>query len=46
MDAKTVGAVAASRVDYTRDDWVRVKADGYTLLRALAEAKRADVEPG
>ena len=31
---------------YTNDDWVRIKADGDALLQALAEAKRAGVEPG
>ena len=30
----------------TKDDWARVKADGDTLLDALAEAKRAGVVPG
>ncbi len=32
--------------DLTKDDWARVKADGDTLLDALAEAKRAGVVPG
>ena len=31
---------------YTQDDWVQIKADGDALLHALAEAKRAGVEPG
>ena len=31
---------------YTKDDWVQIKADGNALLHALAEAKRAGVEPG
>ena len=31
---------------YTKDDWIRIKADGDALLAALAEAKRAGVEPG
>ena len=31
---------------YTKDDWVRIKAEGDALLQALAEAKRAGVEPG
>ena len=31
---------------YTKDDWLRIKAEGDALLEALAEAKRAGVEPG
>jgi DNA-binding transcriptional MerR regulator len=31
---------------FTKDDWVRVKADGDALLAALAGAKRAGVAPG
>ncbi len=31
---------------FTKDDWIRVKADGDALLAALAEAKRAGVAPG
>lgn len=31
---------------FTKDDWVRIKADGDALLVALAEAKRAGVAPG
>ena len=30
----------------TKDDWVRIKADGDALLDALAEAKRGGVAPG
>ena len=30
----------------TKEDWVRVKADGDALLHALAEARRAGVVPG
>ena len=31
---------------FTRDDWVRVKAEGDALLDALATAKRDGVDPG
>ena len=31
---------------HTRDDWVHINAYGDALLQALAEAKRAGVEPG
>jgi MerR family transcriptional regulator, thiopeptide resistance regulator len=31
---------------FTKDDWVRVKAEGDALLQALAEAKRAGVKAG
>ncbi len=31
---------------FTKDDWVRIKADGDALLKALAEAKRTGVAPG
>ena len=31
---------------FTKDDWIRIKADGDALLAALAEAKRAGVAPG
>ena len=31
---------------FTKEDWIRVKADGDALLTALAEAKRAGVTPG
>ncbi len=31
---------------FTKDDWVRIKADGDALVQALAEAKRAGVAPG
>jgi MerR family transcriptional regulator, thiopeptide resistance regulator len=31
---------------FTKDDWIRVKADGDALLAALAAAKRAGVAPG
>ncbi len=31
---------------FTKDDWVRIKAEGDALLEALAEGKRAGVEPG
>jgi DNA-binding transcriptional MerR regulator len=31
---------------FTKDDWVQIKAEGDALLQALAEAKRAGVEPG
>lgn len=31
---------------YTKDDWVRIKAENDALLDALAEAKRAGVAPG
>ncbi len=31
---------------FSNDDWVQVRADGDALLEALAEAKRAGVEPG
>src|SRR5215218_4841645 len=30
----------------TKDDWIRIKAEGEALLAALAEAKRAGVAPG
>jgi DNA-binding transcriptional MerR regulator len=30
----------------TKDDWMRIKADGDALLAALAKAKRAGVTPG
>jgi MerR family transcriptional regulator, thiopeptide resistance regulator len=32
--------------DFTKDDWLRVKADGDALLQALADAKRCGVRPG
>lgn len=31
---------------FTKDDWVRIKAEGDDLLSALAEAKRTGVRPG
>jgi DNA-binding transcriptional MerR regulator len=31
---------------FTKDDWLQVKAEADALLAALAEAKRAGVEPG
>ncbi len=31
---------------FSKDDWLRVKADGDALLEALAQAKRAGVAPG
>jgi hypothetical protein len=31
---------------FTKEDWIKVKADGDALLAALAEAKRAGVAPG
>jgi MerR family transcriptional regulator, thiopeptide resistance regulator len=31
---------------FTKDDWIRIKADGDALLAALAEAKRTGVPPG
>jgi MerR family transcriptional regulator, thiopeptide resistance regulator len=31
---------------FTKDDWIRIKAEGEALLAALAEAKRAGVAPG
>lgn len=31
---------------FTKDDWVRIKADGDKLLADLADAKRAGVAPG
>lgn len=31
---------------FTKDDWVRIKADGDKLLTDLADAKRAGVAPG
>src|SRR4051812_2346703 len=31
---------------FTKDDWVRIKAEADALLKALAEAKRTGVAPG
>src|SRR5215213_7198280 len=31
---------------FTKDDWIRIKAEGEALLATLAEAKRAGVAPG
>lgn len=31
---------------FTKDDWVRIKAEGDALLSALAEAKRTGIKPG
>ena len=31
---------------FSKQDWVAIKAEGDTLLEALAEAKRGGVEPG
>jgi MerR family transcriptional regulator, thiopeptide resistance regulator len=41
-----MGAVAATHGGFTKDDWIRIKADGDALLAALAEAKRAGIAPG
>jgi MerR family transcriptional regulator, thiopeptide resistance regulator len=31
---------------FTKDDWIRLKAEGDALMEALADAKRRGVEPG